>query len=330
MVMALYALSLARGHTIYGKQIKLSCIKKYLQAAASFLQQFDPVHNRDPRNENHTKICQEIKAIYHQIDKYEKMPDRREAYTLAMHKQFYEDIQTNSRDDLQTCLYQWFTVTLQGGNRGGEWCQKRTHHNINRVDKNPVGDTRPFTLADVTFMLAGRRVIQLADALNTPDMVEHVRVCYRWQKNFDHNQKITYTRNRARPECDSVTCFLAICERFTRLFPGITDKPLAIYTTNKGVYHITDDLVASQMRELAKRVYNINEEEDLRRWSTHSLRVGACCILWAKGHSAAFIQQKLRWKSETWMLYTRDLDIHARQHNDTIDDLWKNEPMPTF
>jgi len=47
---------------------------------------------------------------------------------------------------------------------------------------------------------------------------------------------------------------------------------------------------------------------------TLSLRIGACGLLYEKGKSAAFIKDRLHWKSDTFMDYLRDTPIVAKQH----------------
>ena len=41
--------------------------------------------------------------------------------------------------------------------------------------------------------------------------------------------------------------------------------------------------------------------------TNHSIRVGMACILQSQGKPGDYIQRALRWCSETWKLYTRNL-----------------------
>ena len=87
------------------------------------------------------------------------------------------------------------------------------------------------------------------------------------------------------------------------------DLPLAVYkhTESCRPRYITSTMVTTEMRSLAKDVHGITDEEELARFSSHSLRVGACCIYFAAGYPPEFIQCVLRWESDAWCTYVRDL-----------------------
>ena len=73
------------------------------------------------------------------------------------------------------------------------------------------------------------------------------------------------------------------------------------------------------MQSLATTVYAITDKKDLAKFSCHSIRVGACCILQAAGARPEFIKKQLRWNSDAWMAYTRDLAVLSHQHNAIIN-----------
>ncbi len=69
------------------------------------------------------------------------------------------------------------------------------------------------------------------------------------------------------------------------------------------------------LRECAARILKVDmADEVLKLYTPHSLRIGACVLLYEKGKSAVFIKDRLRWKSDTFMDYLRDTTIVARQH----------------
>ena len=91
--------------------------------------------------------------------------------------------------------------------------------------------------------------------------------------------------------------------------------------------NITADVVKTLLRELAIKTYNLTNIDEIQKFSSHSLRVGACCLLFACGYPPEFIQRVLRWKSDAWKDYVRDLIVAAIKHNlampqaDTIPQL---------
>ena len=68
----------------------------------------------------------------------------------------------------------------------------------------------------------------------------------------------------------------------------------------------------------AKKVYKIKNKKTLNLWSPHSIRVGACVLLQAAGKNSDFIQQRLRWLSDAYKVYLRNLPQLAQQHNTIV------------
>ena len=66
-------------------------------------------------------------------------------------------------------------------------------------------------------------------------------------------------------------------------------------------------MVTAELRSLAVQVHHLTKQEDIDRFSSHSLRVGACCIYFAAGYNPSFIKRVLRWDGDSWKLYVRDL-----------------------
>ena len=118
------------------------------------------------------------------------------------------------------------------------------------------------------------------------------------------------SRNDARIYLCAVRAWLRIVARFLDLMgESKFDCPLAVYLhqrTRKPRY-VTSTMVTAEMRSLVVDVHKLTKKEDIDRFSSHSLRVGAACIYFAAGHDPAFIQRVLRWESEVWRRYVRDL-----------------------
>jgi hypothetical protein len=56
-------------------------------------------------------------------------------------------------------------------------------------------------------------------------------------------------------------------------------------------------------------------------------RVGACATLYAKGFSEMEIKFLLRWKSNAFMTYLRNLAVTSRRHNEAMNDV---SEIPNF
>lgn len=91
-------------------------------------------------------------------------------------------------------------------------------------------------------------------------------------------------------------------------------KPLAVYRTKTFQARlVTSDDATRLLRDFAVNVFKLTKTEDINKFSSHSLRVGTCCILFATGYSPDFIQRVLRWESDAWRKYDRDLVVTAME-----------------
>ena len=101
------------------------------------------------------------------------------------------------------------------------------------------------------------------------------------------------------------------------------DMPLGVYCTYrthkgsrviKDVVHFDDSSINKDLREAASEVYNITNPKDLKIFTAHSSRVGACVLLHAAGKNPEYIKYRLRWQSDSWKFYLRNVTALAVQH----------------
>ena len=138
------------------------------------------------------------------------------------------------------------------------------------------------------------------------------------QKNGDNGQKILYTRNTADPRMCAVAAAIRICERALRLDIK-NDVPMAVYKVKNKVIFMTQLEVEKEMQSCAKKLYHFTLKEDIARYTSHSVRVGACVALHSTGSSIMTIQFRLRWRSDKFKNYLRHVNQLADQHNISIN-----------
>ena len=87
------------------------------------------------------------------------------------------------------------------------------------------------------------------------------------KKDGDHSQKKVMNRNWKKPKICPVEGWIAIIERFLRLHKDenendLLDRPLTIFYDKKtnSIKNITDFMVTTEMRELAKELYQMDDE----------------------------------------------------------------------
>ena len=125
--------------------------------------------------------------------------------------------------------------------------------------------------------------------------------------------------------------FLQILARHKRLANSSPAQPLSVYQGEDGVaYNITTVDIDATLRTAAAKVYQLDpiaHRATLQLWSSHSLRVGACTLLYSKGFSEMEIKYLLRWKSNAFMTYLRNLAVTSRRQNDAVND---TSEIPNF
>ena len=222
-------------------------------------------------------------------------------------------------DSCKAALANWFTVGIHGGYQRAEWCQEKGHEDPGCEEKSPKHKLLPlaFTLRDLTLLGKNKRKLPLKTVLCDKKSIIQVKTCHKWQKNGDHGQEKVMNRNWKKTKSYPVEGWIEIIERFLRLHKNetdILDRPHAIFYDKKtnSIKNITDFMVTTEMRELAKELYQMDDKE-LQSFLCHSLRVGAYCALYSQGMPKEHIKRILRWKSNSWEEYLRDLLSIAEQ-----------------
>ncbi len=108
-------------------------------------------------------------------------------------------------------------------------------------------------------------------------------------------------------------CPVGAARRIQARFERLRTTGAVLGISSEG--YITASAITTALRPCAARVHKVDLNDSmLKQYTPHSLRIGACVLLYEKGKSAVFIKDRLRWKSDTFMDYLRDTAIVARQH----------------
>lgn len=335
---AQYAAHLCTGSTIQVRAIRHSTVLRYLNDAATFVKLKTGI---DPRHSLGTsKMDDAIQKVLDEYKRWEKIPQRREPWTVEMQQAFdaaNRNLSAADADSLPVALADWFALGLSTGFRVGEWAQPNKHHAdpSNPDDKEWDGITAAMLPRDFTFYdRTGRKIptLEAAVALGIQH-VGRVRLTWRVQKNLEHGESKTYVSNDATPELCPVNRALRIAARHLRIVDHNRENvPLGAYRDPVlGTRLIIADDIETHMRSVAAKVLNLDpvkDKDDLARWSSHSLRVGACQVLYALGFHAFEIQMLLRWKSDSFMKYLRDIAWVARKQADAMTTIASNTVQP--
>ena len=100
------------------------------------------------------------------------------------------------------------------------------------------------------------------------------------------------------------------------------DKPITVFSeakTNKNKTSYIDDVhIKTILQEAARKIYKIKCKKELSNSTLHSIRVVACVLLHAQKISAEDITFRLRWRSDTFRMYLRNMLPLAERHKDAI------------
>ena len=231
------------------------------------------------------------------------------------------------KDDccLDAAMANWTLCNLYAGCRGVEWMQTDSKNQIiTSYHKNRFNNAYAFTLADIQCTTAGNQALTLAEALANPNNVGCIRLRFEEQKNGENGEKKLFVRNTTKPQVCFVTNFMQILARHASLTNSNPKLPLSVYRDQSGApCNITSVDVETSLRHAAAKLYNLDpvkNKAELQMWSSHSLRVGACTTLYAMGFHEMEIKHLLRWKSNAFMTYLRNLAVTSRRHNDALSD----------
>ena len=78
--------------------------------------------------------------------------------------------------------------------------------------------------------------------------------------------------------------------------------------------YLTSIFVDKQLKLAAKAAHGITAVADLKKFTPHSPRVGACVLLHSVGKLPDYLQKRLRWKSDSYEDYLRHIDQVATDH----------------
>ena len=330
--LAMYATHLATGSSLLCKTLKASTINSYLLDVATFIGRFRPIDPRHVSAADKT-IAPPIAKVIAEQRRWEAIPNRREPFTLEMHAAI-ANLPMIAVDDccLAAAMSNWTLCNLYAGCRGCEWAQTNTAYRaVDTFLVNKFGNAYAFTLEDVLCFTIGSCPLTLEQALASPSSVGKIKLRFEDQKNNVNLEWRLFTRNHAKPALCFVTHFMQILARHHRLTESSPTQPLSVYRGLDGVvYNITTVEIEAVMRQAAATVYKLDpvtHRAQLQLWSSHSLRVGACTLLYSKGFSVMEIKFLLRWKSDAFMTYLRNLAVTCRRQNDAVN---ASNDIPNF
>ena len=323
-VLACYAASLTDNETLLCRSIRTATIKKYLDAVSEL---FLAANFYDPTKNLQGLWSTYIHAVLKEHLRWEVVPNRWEPLTYRMVDFAYATLlrrmisDANFQPDLlEECLCDWLILGMQTGFRLSEWCQDSSKMSTVRdIGRNIDSSPKAFIFLDFTF--SDKNNVHRNNALDVHiDNAAYVTIRWRFQKNNDNGQKLIFSENATRTDRCPLRAAMRIRAHAQRYNIPAT-YPIAIFKEKTGTIKlITNKHVETFLQQLARYVYNITKKEDLARFTSHSIRVGACVVLHENNCTSEFIKVRLRWRSDAFLMYLRSTVKLASLHNEAANN----------
>jgi hypothetical protein len=325
-LMAMYVAFLGLGYTLLFKTIKACTIRTYLSEAAKSIQKRREAYlSHHPgtvlpwlnplRQHGDTRLAPLISACLKEVEHWENMEDRREPLTVDM--VYYQTTlcHDSTPHSQASSMCDWFITGMYGGFRLAEWAQDKNVVHRDQIKLAIDGEPTAFLISDLEFKGENGRRMMRADALQRPYLVKQITLRWRYQKNGTKNEKKTFVRiTGGDTTLCAVSAWLRIIQCWVDL--GLDDlHPLAVFSDNGTASGnpvlVTATHINDSLQTAAKAVYNLTDPEDIGRFTTHSIRVGACVALHAAGVEFNEIKFALRWKPDSFYNYLRNLPCQS-------------------
>jgi hypothetical protein len=321
VIMALYTEYLCTGHTLKNKLIRKTTIDQYLKEAVEYCMTdpsgAGPTPRTDPRLDLTTgEVHIFISSALKEVKRWEEVPNRRQPLTKQMIRNLKERAKKKHADSLEDSIADWLVCGLHTGFRSVEWAQERDpdKHGFYRAD-DPKQQIYAVREDDIQFQNKDKRFLKE----KTDPAAVLMDITWRIQKNRQNNEKKSFAKNLHDNDFDSVASMQRIIDR-ARRYGVPSDEPLAVYRRCKGSKHrtyITNASIDRIMKAIARACYDLDDKQ-VGQYSTHSVRVGAAVHLHAANFSGDKIMERLRWKSNKYMVYLRNIPQLAAQQTAAI------------
>jgi hypothetical protein len=280
-ILGCYLISLFQGNGLRSSPVRSDTAKHYLRAAVSWSESAqgpDVRYRTSTVASRHPIFAAPPKKNLETRRSWESLPNRREPFTPAMLESLVLATRGAHPDSRESVLCDWYAVGINAGCRRSEWAQEASRPiKLSPDGKGPLS----FTRNDIQFFDANMHSLATLAVASGRLFPAFVRLRWCFQKNGDTGETKTFAVTPGHTAC-IVTAMIRITLRSFRL--QFSDSyPLAVFSSGNQVTLVDDSHITNNLRKLAVDVYGAMSPEDLQRFPSHSLRVGACVVLHASG-----------------------------------------------
>jgi len=317
LLLAYYVIHLIEGNTIKSLRIKHNTLRGYLNSDIS-------LHvARELPDPSEPSFLKEdlISPLLQAVQSYEKVTKRKEMITDSMVATMLKLTSLSAPHSLEAAILDWILLGRFTGFRRSEWCQDKPGIEMTEVTiAQPTPEPKAFLASDFTFFdSSGNRIYDMSPS--HVKNVDVVKIRWRFQKNKDNGQVIPYRRDYDRPTVCPVLAATRIILR-SQALQVPPNEPIAVFASSSSscqYKHIRASQVVKFLRRSAQLTFKLKPtDKALDNWTCHSIRVTAANILHRANMSDSYIQTRLRWKSNTFLMYLRNTFYSADQHTEAM------------
>jgi hypothetical protein len=221
-----------------------------------------------------------------------------------------------SLDSEQRTLFNLVVLGCYIGPRVSKYVQttdKNVDYHVYPSGKKVI---KAFTVNDFCFFDKNSQAItELSD--DSINRVDRVRITWRIQKNFQNNQTITLSSDKAKTTICPVLASLRLVLRACCLLQPYS-MPVACYLKKDALAYITGSRIAILFRAVVRAVSPTISKEEVQQYSAHSLQVWACVLLDEVGKLPDYIKKHIRWMGDSFWMYLRDTRVIQDQDREAL------------
>ena len=304
-VLACFTVHLLEGNSLLGTTLRVNTVKGYLRAVDKL---FADAELRLPFGA--PPPLDLIAPLLTAQSRWEAQPERCEPISDLMFISIQREGQSAPQNSITAALSDWILLGRFTGHRKSEWSQD-SKSSFATIPDHPDNPARAFVASDFVFLSHTKSPITHNHL--TKSSPASVEITWRFQKNKNNGERIPFYADSANPELCPVAAAKRIIARAHRLrIPA--RHPIGVATVGNIIVYLTSSATTTYLRKVAKRVHPNLVPTDLKRWSSHSIRVSAAVALHRARFEDSYIQTRLRWKSQAFLCYLRNTHYTAEQH----------------
>jgi hypothetical protein len=255
------------------------------------------------------------------VKKYEKVPKHKEMISDSMFHNIANLSSRTSEDLLIRAITDLIALGCYTGFHKSEWCSD--HHNSFATIYDPNWGDHPMSLPivaeDFSFSSAAGHSIHNLTTMADID-IAFTLLCFCKQENHDTGQNLTFwCRSDSNWMCPMQASlkFFWLAQRLGT--PRDSTEPVYRDPATGERQQITATQVVAFLRHTAQKVFNIPaRHNDPLAWHCHIIHVTTTYLPHLTWFSDSYIKNRLRWCSNTFLIYLRNIFYTTNQHTKAI------------